>query len=55
MEYMYANSAAGGALAMAYCPMQVWRQVYDPNAGFNKGTVFAELDKPFRGREECPK
>lgn len=36
-------------LAMAYVPMQKWREIYDSNVGFNRGTIFAELDKPFIG------
>ena len=60
MEYVYVSPSAGfpaqeGQLAMAYVPMQVWRQLYDPNVGFSKGTIFTELDKPFCGKEGCPK
>ena len=40
-------------LAMAYVPMQQWRQLYDPNVGFGRGTIFMELDKPFCGKEGC--
>ena len=38
---------------MAYVPMQQWRQLYDPNVGFSRGTIFMELDKPFCGKEVC--
>ncbi len=34
-------------LAMAYSPLHVWRQVYDADYGFGRGTIFAELDLPF--------
>lgn len=34
-------------LAMAYIPMQFYRDTYEIEEGFNKGTVFPELDKPF--------
>lgn len=36
-------------LAMAYVPMQTWRDVYDSSVGFSRGTIFAQLDKPFIG------
>ena len=56
MEYIYEYPAAqtcsvsGCPLAMAYVPMQLWRQLYETEVGFTKGTIFMELDKPF-----CPK
>lgn len=34
-------------LAMAYVPFQQWGKVYDENEGFNKGTIFPDLDFPF--------
>ena len=34
-------------LAMAYAPLHVWRNVYEPEMGLSRGTIFAELDKPF--------
>lgn len=36
-------------LAMAYVPMQTWCHIYDLQTGFQKGTMFPELDKPFYG------
>lgn len=36
-------------LAMAYAPLQVWRDVYDPETGLCRGTQFAQLDLPFGG------
>lgn len=38
-------------LAMAYVPWQKWRDLYDSEAGFQRGTIFAELDEPFLGEE----
>ncbi len=38
-------------LAMAYIPMQKWRDIYDPEVALERGTVFAELDKPWLGKE----
>ena len=39
----------GMPLAMAYVPWQEWRNLYEAEKGFHKGTIFEELDKPFRG------
>ncbi|MEG0489827.1 MAG: spore coat associated protein CotJA [Hydrogenoanaerobacterium sp.] len=39
------------ALAMAYVPMQKWQQIYDQQMALSRGTLFAELDKPFIGEE----
>lgn len=38
-------------LGMAYVPFQKWRELYPPEVGFHRGTIFAELDKPFIGEE----
>ena len=35
--------------AMAYVPIQQWSTPYAPEVGFSRGTVFADLDKPFMG------
>ena len=35
--------------AMAYVPWQEWQNIYEAEKGFHKGTIFEELDKPFRG------
>jgi len=34
-------------LASVYAPLQVWRDIYDEDAGFHRGTIFKELDLPF--------
>lgn len=39
----------GMPLAMAYVPWQEWRNIYEAEKGFHIGTIFEELDKPFRG------
>ena len=39
------------ALAMAYVPWQQWEEVYESEVGFRRGTLFAQLDKPFLGEE----
>ncbi len=36
-------------LAMSYVPMQNWREIYECDKALLRGTVFCELDKPFRG------
>lgn len=38
-------------LAMAYVPVQRWRQIYEDEVGLERGTIFRELDKPFIGEE----
>lgn len=42
------------ALAMAYIPIQKWQNIYSSDVGFHRGTIFAELDKPFIGEEAVP-
>ena len=37
-------------LAMTYVPMQKWCDVYNADVAFSRGTIFAQLDKPFLGR-----
>lgn len=36
-------------LAMAYVPYQQWKTAYSPDKALQAGTVFPELDLPFRG------
>lgn len=36
-------------VAMAYVPWQHWNTVYDLERGMACGTIFPELNKPFRG------
>ena len=37
----------GYPLSSVYAPLQAWRELYDEDAGFNRGTIFKELDLPF--------
>lgn len=37
-------------LAMAYVPMQQWKNIYPLQEGLSRGTIFHELDLPFEGR-----
>ena len=34
---------------MAYVPYQQWGEVYEPENGLKRGTVFPGLDLPFQG------
>ncbi|HEX2938090.1 MAG TPA: spore coat associated protein CotJA [Ruminiclostridium sp.] len=36
-------------VAMAYIPFQQFNTVYAPEKGYEMGTIFPELDKPFLG------
>lgn len=36
-------------IGMAYVPMQVWRDIYEKDKGMMRGTIFSELDMPFKG------
>lgn len=40
-------------LAMAYVPWQRWQNIYDAEKGFCNGTIFQELNLPFRGVGGC--
>ena len=37
---------AATSLAMVYSPVQHWRDIYDTDRALERGTLFAELDKP---------
>jgi hypothetical protein len=39
------------ALAMGFVPDQVWQNVYNCDVALARGTIFADLDKPFIGEE----
>ena len=36
-------------LAMAYIPMQEWQNIYENGKAIMRGTIFEELDLPFKG------
>jgi hypothetical protein len=40
-------------LAMAYVPFQQWEEPYSDEKGFDRGTIFPELDMPFAPGEGC--
>ncbi len=35
------------SLAMAYVARQEWQDLYETGLGLSRGTIFAQLDKPF--------
>lgn len=37
-------------VAMAYIPFQQFGNTYSAEKGFNQGTIFPDLDKPFTGK-----
>ena len=37
-------------LAMAYVPMQMWGETYEGLKALDVGTIFPDLNLPFRGR-----
>ena len=41
------------SLAMVYTVSQCWRLINDGTEGFERGTVFDELNKPFYGDKCC--
>lgn len=41
---------SGMPVAMAYVPWQTWQNIYDARKGFQCGTIFQDLNKPFRGK-----
>ena len=43
----------GMSIAMAYVPWQSWRHIYEAGKGFHRGTIFEELDLPFKGKGGC--
>ena len=38
------------ALAEAYIPMQNWGEVFPPEEGTRRGTIFPSLYRPYEGR-----
>ena len=47
------DSLDGMPIAMAYVPWQSWRHIYEAGKGFHRGTIFEELDLPFKGKGGC--
>lgn len=45
------TASDGCPLAMVYAVNQQFRNINDPGVGLSHGTIFAELDLPFKGSE----
>ena len=43
----------GMPIAMAYVQWQSGRHIYEAGKGFHRGTIFEELDLPFKGKGGC--
>ncbi len=43
------HSTSNFVVGMAYVPWQTFGTIYDPCKGLSRGTIFPELDKPFKG------
>lgn len=43
------DNACDMALAMAYVRSQPFENIYSAEDGFSRGTIFADLDKPYEG------
>ena len=43
------NSVQLKVVGMAYVPWQRWGDIYEPCKALARGTLFAALDKPFKG------
>lgn len=41
---------ANPVVAMSYVPFQQFGTTYSAEKGFDRGTIFPELDKPFYGK-----
>ena len=43
-------SITPSSLAMVWSPLQSFQKIYEPAKALSRGTLFAELDKPFSGK-----
>ena len=50
--YRFPRIKVSGPLAMAYVPMQKFKNLYTPAQGYPLGTSFQDLDFPWVGRDE---
>lgn len=53
MEANYPNAMIANdkmVPGMVYCPVQKFKNTYEPQKALMKGTIFPELDKPFTGK-----
>ena len=68
-DYFMADFVAGAAcsrrdpdpfpkdpvVGMAYVPFQQYGTIYQPEMGFDNGTIFSDLNKPFYGSRGEPR
>lgn len=47
------DALSGLPIAMAYVPWQEWDAIFEVKKGFHCGTIFEELNKPFKGIGGC--
>ena len=40
-------------IALDQMPVTKWRNIYEAEKGLRRGTIFQDLDKPFRGIGGC--
>ena len=45
------NTTQSCGPGMCYVPWQKWEDIYSPEEGFARGTIFAQLDKSYIGRK----
>lgn len=50
MHQEYSDGMSGFPLGMAYVPWQQFVNLYDSTTGFDRGTIFKDLDLDFYGR-----
>ena len=46
------DKLSGLSIAMAYVPWQKWQNLYNRQAALKNGTLFEELNKPFKGGQK---
>ena len=47
------NGCQRQVLAIARVEKQIWQKIYEPEKAFCRGTIFCQLDLPFRCEEGC--
>lgn len=52
MQYYCPQPITGARLAHAYVPWQFLVCLYPPETGLKQGTIFPELDRPYRSDPE---
>ena len=50
-SHTHSNLHCEPSLARAAIGIQQWREIYERDKALMRGTIFCELDKPFRGSD----